>query len=181
MSQLAGLLLGLLTLLYPVAVYLGLGRVSPQVFALALAALWAARAWFAGRRVHMLLLSLGVLLYSLYLALAGTPEALRWYPVLVSTVLLAVFGASLWRGQSMIERLARLREPDLPPRAVRYTRQVTKVWCGFFLVNGSIAAATAAWAPWSVWTLYNGLISYGLMGALFALEWLVRQRVRRGA
>lgn len=181
MSQLAGLLLGLLTLLYPVAVYFGLGRVSPQVFALVLAALWTARAWFAGRHVHLLLLSLGVLLYSLYLALAGTPHTLRWYPVLVSTVLLVVFGFSLWRGPSLIERLARLREPALPPRAVHYTRQVTKVWCVFLLVNGSVAAATAAWAPWSVWTLYNGLISYVLMGTLFAVEWLVRQRVRRAA
>jgi len=26
--------------------------------------------------------------------------------------------------------------------------------------------------------LYTGLISYGLMGLLFAIEWLIRQRVR---
>jgi uncharacterized membrane protein len=26
--------------------------------------------------------------------------------------------------------------------------------------------------------LYTGLISYGLMGLLFAIEWLMRQRVR---
>jgi len=35
------------------------------------------------------------------------------------------------------------------------------------------------WAPLSWWTLYTGLIAYGLMGLLFAGEWLVRQRVRR--
>jgi len=29
-----------------------------------------------------------------------------------------------------------------------------------------------------IWALYNGLISYGLMGLLFAGEWLVRRRVR---
>jgi len=26
--------------------------------------------------------------------------------------------------------------------------------------------------------LYNGLIAYGLMGLLFAIEWLIRQKVR---
>ena len=33
--------------------------------------------------------------------------------------------------------------------------------------------------PVSWWALYTGLISYGLIGLLFAGEWLIRQRVRR--
>ena len=52
------------------------------------------------------------------------------------------------------------------------------VWSVFFLCNGLLAAALTLWAPLSWWTLYNGLIAYGLMGLLFAVEWLVRQRVR---
>src|SRR5215831_7157009 len=50
---------------------------------------------------------------------------LRLYPVLMNVVLLGVFAASLRRGPSVVERLARMREPDLPPRAVAYTRRVT--------------------------------------------------------
>ena len=76
------------------------------------------------------------------------------------------------------ERLARLSEPDLPDKAIRYTRQVTIAWSVFFLCNGVLAAALTLWAPLAWWTLYNGLISYLLMGLLFAVEWLVRQRVR---
>jgi uncharacterized membrane protein len=49
---------------------------------------------------------------------------------------------------------------------------------GFFVINGTIAAALTLWAPLAWWTLYNGLIAYLLMGLLFAGEWLVRQRVR---
>ncbi|RMU57582.1 hypothetical protein ALP29_200795 [Pseudomonas syringae pv. avii] len=30
------------------------------------------------------------------------------------------------------------------------------------------------WAPLSWWALYTGLISYGLMGLLFAAEWIAR-------
>ena len=92
--------------------------------------------------------------------------------------MLGLFGLSLKIGPPMVERLARLREPHLPPKAIVYTRQVTVVWCVFFLCNGLLAAALTLWAPLSWWMLYTGLISYGLMGLLFAIEWLIRQRVR---
>ena len=68
---------------------------------------------------------------------------------------------------------------DLPPAAVRYTRVVTWVWVGFFAFNGSMSAALTLWAPLSWWTLYNGMISYALMGMLFGGEWVFRQRLRR--
>ncbi|MOA12225.1 hypothetical protein D3C78_1321990 [compost metagenome] len=64
---------------------------------------------------------------------------------------------------------------------MRYTRRVTQVWALFFLANGLVVIALNLWAPLSWWTLYTGLIAYGLMGLLFAGEWLVRQRVRRQA
>ncbi|HFC3024557.1 TPA: hypothetical protein ACFIR0_000119 [Neisseria gonorrhoeae] len=48
-----------------------------------------------------------------------------WYPVLVNLMMLAVFGSSLFAGQTVIEKLARLQQPDLPEKAVRYTRRVT--------------------------------------------------------
>jgi uncharacterized membrane protein len=103
---------------------------------------------------------------------------LKLYPALVNAVMLVLFATSLWRGPSVVERLARLRETDFPPAAVAYTRRVTQVWCGFFVVNGLIAAATALWASAAVWALYNGLLSYLAMGALMGGEWLVRRRVR---
>ena len=78
----------------------------------------------------------------------------------------------------MVERLARLREPELPEVAIRYTRKVTLAWSVFFFCNGLCAALLTLWAPLSWWMLYTGLISYGLMGLLFAIEWLIRQRVR---
>jgi uncharacterized membrane protein len=93
--------------------------------------------------------------------------------------LLALFGASLAHPPSIIERFARLREPQLPPAAIAYTRRVTQVWCVFFAVNGSIALVTALWASDQVWALYNGLVAYVLIGLLFAGEWVVRRRVRR--
>lgn len=104
---------------------------------------------------------------------------LKLYPVLVNAAMLAAFAYSLMAPPSMVERLARLREPDLPAVAVEYTRRVTQVWCGFFVVNGALAFGTAVWASEAVWSLYTGVISYLLMGALFGIEFLVRLRFKR--
>ncbi|STQ08598.1 Predicted membrane protein [Enterobacter cloacae] len=54
---------------------------------------------------------------------------------------------------------------------------MTKVWCGFFIGNGAVALFTVLYADLRLWTLWNGMLSYILMGTLMAGEWLVRQRV----
>lgn len=104
--------------------------------------------------------------------------SLLYYPVLVSTIFLLAFAASLFQSQTLVERLARRFDPELPPEGVRYTRKVTFAWCVFFVVNGGIAWWTTAQSM-TVWTLYNGLISYVAMGVMFGGEWLIRQRVMR--
>ena len=103
------------------------------------------------------------------------------YPVVVNLAMLAVFGGSLWTTMPIVERLARLRDPHLPPAGVRYTRVVTRVWCGFFIFNGSVALFTVLHGDMRLWTLWNGMIAYILMGTLMASEWLVRQRMMKDA
>jgi uncharacterized membrane protein len=178
MNRLIGLALVLAGVLYPFAVYFGLEHFSPWQFALLLGALWTARALTGGQRPGTLLMALVAIGFCLLLGALDSPRLLRWYPVLISSFMLGLFGLSLFRGMPLVERLARITDPDLPERAIPYTRHVTQVWCGFFLLNGLIAAALTLWAPLAWWTLYTGMIAYGLMGLLFAGEWLVRQRVR---
>jgi uncharacterized membrane protein len=111
-------------------------------------------------------------------ALVDTEQSVRLYPVFMNAAALAAFGSTLVKPPSMIERLARLHDPDLPESGVRYTRRVTWTWCGFFVVNGSIALWTALAAGWRTWTLYNGVLAYAAMGALLGGEWVIRQFVR---
>jgi uncharacterized membrane protein len=165
-------------LLYPFAVYFGIEHLSPRLFATLLGALWLARALTSARRPGNRLLAAAALAFCALLWLLDSPALLRWYPVLINLILLGLFGLSLKFGPPVIERLARLTDPQLPPSGVRYTRQVTWVWAAFFLFNATLATALTLWAPLSWWTLYNGLIAYLLMGLLFAGEWCVRQRVR---
>ena len=178
MSRLIGLGLLLAGLLYPFAVYFGMEHFAPWQFGLLLGSLWLARARFGTRKPGSLWMAITAIAFCLLLALFDSPLLLRWYPVLISAFMLGLFGLSLIVGPPIIERLARLREPQLPAKAIVYTRKVTIVWCVFFFCNGLLAAALTLWAPLSWWMLYTGLISYGLMGLLFAIEWLIRQRVR---
>lgn len=104
---------------------------------------------------------------------------LKLYPFLMNVLTLGVFGYSLFYPPSIVERIARITEPDLPPEAIGYTRRVTQVWCIFFIANGAIALYTALWASQEVWSLYNGLIAYLLMGVMFGGEYLIRLRFRR--
>lgn len=168
-----------ITVLYPIVIWFGHGRVAPRVLACLLVLAAAARLpnltttplirWLV---VATLLLAAGAIWSNLLLPL-------KLYPVLVNAALLVTFAVSLLHPPSIIERLARLREPYLPPSAIAYTRRVTAIWCGFFAVNGAVALGTAVWASDAVWSLYTGVVAYLLMAVLFGTEWLYRQRFKR--
>lgn len=136
-------------------------------------------AWCGARTLR---LPRGALL--LFAALGGIAVLARnelpilFYPVLVNAVFLAVFGLSLKSGQTIVERLARLSEPNLPPAGVAYTRKVTQAWCVFFVLNGLVAL----WSTQQermIWVVYNGAVSYLLTGIMFACEWMLRQKIRK--
>ena len=60
-----------------------------------------------------------------------------WRAVSVAVLLwLAIFfGRTLVAGRvPLIERIARRSDPDLPANHCRYTRRLTAIWCGFFVV-----------------------------------------------
>jgi uncharacterized membrane protein len=166
---------------YPLLILFGLRFAEPRYVALLLAACvllrrsrGAARLLASLSRAESAVLA-GLLLLAGASAAANSEWLLRLYPAAVNLGLLTLFGLSLIFPPTMIERFARLGEPDLPRAAVRYTRRVTQVWCLFFVGNGAIALYTALYAGRDAWALYNGCIAYLLMGALFGGEWLVRR------
>jgi uncharacterized membrane protein len=95
-------------------------------------------------------------------------------PVLINLSLLIQFAGSL-RSTPMVERFARMQDPSLGAEQVRYCRSVTKVWCGFFVVNASLSAALALFASLSAWAVYTGLVAYLLLGTLASVEYVVRK------
>ncbi|HEY4294154.1 hypothetical protein [Luteibacter sp.] len=179
MRKLSDLVLVVVGVLYPFIVYFGTDHVSTPVFGLILGALWLVRAPALLRQPGGRWMLGITLVYCAVLAFGGGEHLLRWYPSLICGLLLAAFGLSLKFGPPIIERIARVTEPDLPPVAVRYTRRVTWVWVAFFALNGMASGLLAEWGPLSWWTFYNGILAYSVMGALFIGEWILRQRLRR--
>lgn len=172
-----------LAVAYPLAIYVALQWFEPRFIALALAAIVVVQQRErAGRMLEGLAPAAWagaaiLLILAAAVWLANDERVLRLWPVGMNVSLLLVFGGSLLRPPPMIERMARLIHPDLPQDGVRYTRRVTQVWCAFFVLNGAIAAYTAFATSRETWVLYNGLIAYVLVGALFCGEWLVRRRL----
>ncbi|MFQ2259855.1 COG4648 family protein [Aeromonas dhakensis] len=176
-------------LLYPLAVYWGLTHAGQTPLLLGLLLIFSLRLlpgllkgrvrlgplpeWlWLGRLLACI--GLGLTLLS---ALFSARHWLLYYPLAVSLALLCLFGWSLTRPMSLVERLARLQDPALPAAAIGYTRRVTQVWCCFFVINGALAAFTIWYGDLALWSLYNGLVSYLLMGGLMGAEYLVRRRL----
>lgn len=168
--------LTLVSLCYPVLWYWGRDRGLFAWLATAMTLVWVLRALTAPTRAGQWAAAI-VAVFFMVVYWQDMPMAMYWYPVWVSVLMLLLFGGSLLTKQSVIERLARLSEPNLPPEGVRYTRRVTQIWCVFFVFNGVLAAALVWAQAWQAWALYTGVIAYILMGLLLGGEWLYRRGV----
>ena len=163
----------LLTLAYPWLWYYGGGA---RALAAVMAAAWLLRALIVDSAT-MRAGAVALAAFFLLAALRNASGSLTLYPLLVNGAMLAIFTASLIHPPTVIERLARLQHPDLPPEGVRYTRRITQIWCGFFALNGSLAALLVLLEQYRWWALYTGIIAYILMGILMGGEFAYRKWV----
>ncbi|MGX2974384.1 hypothetical protein ACWIUH_05000 [Ursidibacter arcticus] len=168
-------LLTLASLAYPLGWLFLASRQELRILVLSMAILWAFKAIQAVNLPRYFALFMVALLSFIYLT--QTLGTMFWYPIIINAMLLVTFGGSLFSSQSLVERLARLKMPDLPHKAVLYTRKVTQVWCGFFIFNIVVSSVLIAIKNYEWWAVYTGGISYGLMGLLMLTEWLVRQKM----
>ena len=181
-SALILLLCGLF-IAYPILIYFGLQRVEPRVIAIVFLAVVGARIAVIDRKLSrskqqlfpwLFVLGIGILpvLYS------NSEKFLLVIPCIISTFFFCFFGLTLLRPPTVVERLARLKFPDLPLEAIVYCRNVTIVWCTFFLLNGCISLWTVFQEELAYWTIYNGFISYIAIGLLFTIEFCYRRIIK---
>ncbi len=178
--------LGAAAALYPFLVYLGIKSGSGAAVG-ALALLLGLGTLLNGGRGGLpprgrALLGAAALAIAAGAFLLGELDAAKIWPIAVTLVFLAAFAGSLRPGSTpVVERIAALTTPpeERDDFFRRYCRAVTLAWCGFFALNGLASLATALWGSDEVWALYNGFVSYLLMGAMFAGEYAVRTILRR--
>ena len=138
-----------------------------------------------------LLSSVLFLAAGLFCFITGKEFFLKLYSVVINVTLLFVFGSTLFLQPTIIFRFATLADKSILGSSYEnqvklYCRNVTIVWCCFFILNGTAAAVTTfadrlfglnPETARKVWAVYNGGISYVLMGTLFVVEFIIRKLV----
>ena len=173
--------------IYPIAIYLAEDYLTPTQLTAGLMFLVAARVLFAAWikpehhwRDLVIAAALGAVAFLvLFLLPAVKIEWLRLYPAIFTLAILGSFFVSLFHGMPMVERIARVVHPDLPPRAVIHCRRVTVAWCLLLTANLLVSLYTAFFASLKVWSLYNGVIVYCAFAAMLGGEYLLRLYLQR--
>ena len=135
------------------------------------------------KKTARLLISSGLLLAAGVVCLiTGSAIFLKLYPVVISGIFLCAFGYTLFSRPTMIFRFATMMDKSIrgspaEKRIESYCTKVTVMWCVFFVLNGTAALVTVFSKNDMLWSIYNGGISYTLMGLLFAGEFIVRKVV----
>jgi uncharacterized membrane protein len=172
--------LGVVFLLYPLVVFVGLKWLEPSILALILVSLTLLRLYFSTKKPTIPLIRIvginAILLLSFNI-FVNSAFLLKLYPVVISFSFFSVFIYSIFKPPAVITLIASAQD-KMTENAVVYTRKVTLVWCLFFILNGFIALWTVFQSD-EYWAIYNGIISYVLMGILFACEWLVRRNFKK--
>ncbi len=166
-------------ILYPLIVFCGLTYFDVRLTAIVLLL-------FAGRRFIVLLVSHRstsriVLIQAILMATiiagaaaSGSAFVLHVTPFVVSLTFIAMFALSL-RNTPLIERFARLQEPDLPPEKVVYCRNLTTLWVGILALNSTLLLVASLCRDDAVWAILVGPVSYGMLGLVFAIEYPFRK------
>ncbi|MCR5261972.1 MAG: hypothetical protein K6C94_09070 [Candidatus Gastranaerophilales bacterium] len=89
-----------------------------------------------------------------------------------------IFFTSLFAKETIIQKFARACGDKLEKPAWNYTKNVTYIWCIFTFANFLISVWTIFLSD-KIWILYNGFISYFLVGTLFGAEYIVRTILRK--
>jgi uncharacterized membrane protein len=165
---------------YPFIVYFGIKTLPPSFFGLALIALLALRFGVLIKADRPVLLPVLLILmgYAVATAVSGSTQMLLFYPCLVNFCLCAVFTNSLRQEESLLLRIVRARGVPIVDHVPLYLYRLTALWAVFFALNGMVAVWTIT-VSMEVWALYNGLISYFIVGALIGGELLFRNHYRK--
>lgn len=97
------------------------------------------------------------------------------YPILVNLALSIIFLYSL-KTTPMITKFALLKEPGLDKHGLNYTRNLTILWIGFFIINALISFVLAMFDDKTAWAIYCGVISYILIALFIVGEMIYRRK-----
>ncbi len=171
---------GMLGISYPLTVYFLLQYKLFIWLIVCLLFLALVRLIVAKRQTLMVNIIIASLLLAMVLLynLTSSEQFLLYYPLIVNVVFFCSFYQSLLK-VPIVEQFAAIYTPkDRQDKSFKvYCRNVTKAWCYFFIVNGTISLITVIYADKWLWMVYNGIIAYILIALMFVTEYAVRRLV----
>lgn len=175
------LLLLVLMLAYPFAVYYHIENVNPRWFAGVLFVAFILRFLLLGntKSIHDWLMLGAASAFCVSVMVFESEQLLKFYPVLMNLGMGLVFIVSLTGERCLIETFARAGGKIPPPEAHRYLRTLTLLWGGLLILNGAVSAYTAWYTSLSFWALYNGILSYMLIASFAIGEWVYRGHYKK--
>jgi len=171
-----------LILLYPLALHIGIfaGSVTPGILVLSVLLLLSGGGLaIKGAYSGWILLLSGM---ALLVCQAYYPSAAQMMlflpPILINLLLGFLFARTLRAGSTpLISTFARIvHGHELDEVAQHYTRAVTQLWVGLFMLLALGSLLLALFAPLEIWSLFTNFINYILVLLVFMVEYQVRIR-----
>lgn len=105
------------------------------------------------------------------------------YPLLIYIMFFAVFINNI-KTKPLIEYFAEIEHkirhlPQLNEKEKRYTKKLTYIWSGFFLLNALICLILSLIEDKTYWFFYTGVAGYALTGILFISERIFRNKIMK--
>lgn len=180
-KDLLPVLIFLVTLAYPFLVYLNIDSIEPGWFGVVLLLLAVFRLVVTGtkRQSSDWLITAVIAVFCSVIIILESEILLKCYPVMMSLAMGLVFLFSLKDKHNLIERFAAAGGKQPPAQARGYLHKLCIAWGVLLLLNGAVAAWTVWFASLAVWTLYNGLLSYLLIGGFVVIELVYRNYYKK--
>lgn len=105
-------------------------------------------------------------------------SAVKFYPVMMNLLFFSIFFVSCFTKETVIQKIAKKIEGSLNERLKIYTRNITYIWVIFLFFN-LLISIYSLFSSDNFWMIYNGCISYLLMGTLFVVEYIIRLLFKR--
>jgi len=186
-KRLSVILFSIAAVLYPAMVYyflavrnIPLRHFSVFIIAFALIAFFTV----TSKKKSFLQGSLVLLAVGILCLITNSSIILKFYPLLMNVLMFSFFFSTLFIPPNMIFRFATMQDKSIKGsmgerKVEAYCKNVTLIWCGFFIINGSIAAWTIFSGSDILWSVYNGGISYVLIGLVFTGEFIIRKMTQK--
>jgi uncharacterized membrane protein len=113
-----------------------------------------------------------------------SPIVIKLYPVLADIAYLTIMITSVFFPPPLayyfIDIFDKSMKTVIPKETFdRYCFKASLVWCVFFVLDGIAALITVFYGSDLIWGIYNGGITYAMMGLIFIGEFIILKKVKK--